>query len=84
MRLFPEEEKRKKMMKKGLPAIFTLAWTPIVWMVLAFLLGPSLERLIPSWQVVVGILVLLTLLFMMVMLRLLTTLGLKISEKSVD
>jgi hypothetical protein len=62
MRLFPEKEKMKVFMKKGLPLIFAVAWTPMVWMLLLAVLGPAMQYLFGSWQVVVAVLAVSTVL----------------------
>lgn len=61
MRFFPDKEKLKKMMRGGLPLIFAVAWAPMVWMLLAALLGPVMGYLFSSWQAVVAILSVATL-----------------------
>lgn len=61
MRLFPDKEQLKKMMRGGLPLIFAVAWAPMVWMLLAALLGPVMGLLFSSWQPVVAILSVATL-----------------------
>jgi len=62
MKLFPDREKLKRYMKAGLPLIFAVAWTPVVWMLLAALFGPPMQRLFSAWQPVVAILAASTLL----------------------
>jgi hypothetical protein len=81
MKLFPDEQKRKKFMKGGLPVVFTIAWTPIVWMLLASLLGPVIEPVFHSWQPVVLIIGVMTLLSMLLLIRLFKTVGLKSFDK---
>lgn len=84
MKWFPEKEKRKKYMKFGLPAVFTIAWTPVVWTVVAALLGPPMERVFSSWQPVVAVLSVATLLVMTLLLRVVRTAGLKFNEKGAE
>lgn len=62
MGLLPGRDKLKVFMKKGLPLVFAVAWAPMVWMLLAAVLGSTMERLIGSWQVTVVVLALTTLL----------------------
>jgi len=77
MKFFPDEEKKKRFMKNGLPVVFAVAWTPIIWMVLAAVLGPVLERVLPVWQLVVLIIAMLSVLAMVMLVRLFRLLGLK-------
>ncbi|ACF11712.1 conserved hypothetical protein [Chlorobaculum parvum NCIB 8327] len=77
MKFFPDEEKKKRFMKNGLPVMFAVAWTPIIWMVLAAVLGPVLERVLPVWQLVVLIIAMLSVLAMVMLVRLFRILGLK-------
>jgi len=77
MKFFPDEEKKKRFMKNGLPVVFAVAWTPIIWMVLAAVLGPVLERVLPVWQLVVLIIAMLSVLAMVMLVRLFRILGLK-------
>lgn len=77
MKFFPDEEKKKRFMKNGLPVVFAVAWTPIIWMVLAAVLGPVLERVLPVWQLVVFIIAMLSVLAMVMLVRLFRLLGLK-------
>jgi ribose/xylose/arabinose/galactoside ABC-type transport system permease subunit len=51
MRLFPDREKLKSFMKKGLPVVFTVVWAPMIWMLLASLFGPLANRLFTVWQI---------------------------------
>ncbi len=62
MRLFPEKEKMNTFRKKGLPIIFAVAWTPMVWMLMVALLGPAMQYLFADWRPIVAILVVSTLL----------------------
>lgn len=78
MKFFPDEEKKKRFMKNGLPVVFAVAWTPIIWMVLAAVLGPVLERVLPVWQLVVLIIAMLSVLAMVMLVRVFRILGLKI------
>jgi len=81
MKLFPDEQKRKKFMKGGLPVVFTIAWTPIVWMLMASLVGPVVDPVFQSWQPVVLIIGVTTLLAMLLLIRLFRGGGLKIFDK---
>jgi hypothetical protein len=81
MKLFPDEQKKKKFMKSGLPVVFTIAWTPIVWMLLASLMGPVIEPVFHSWQPVVLIIGVMTLLAMLLLIRLFRSVGLKVFDK---
>lgn len=80
MKLFPEKEKRKRFMKNGLPVIFTVAWTPVVWMLLATLLGPPMQQLFTAWQPVMLIIGVSTIIVMLILFRLFRRTGLKIFE----
>ncbi|HWR01507.1 MAG TPA: hypothetical protein VN371_06550 [Chlorobaculum sp.] len=82
MGLFPEREKMKGYMKAGLPLIFAIAWTPVVWMVLAAVFGPPMQRLFSAWQPVVAILVAATLLAMVGLVRLFRSIGLRYFDKA--
>ncbi|NTU53607.1 MAG: hypothetical protein HGA97_07935 [Chlorobiaceae bacterium] len=82
MKWFPEKEQRKRFMKRGLPTMFAIAWTPVIWMLLAALLGPLLDQWFTSWQPVVLILGAATLLVMIMLLRLLRNTGLKFFDKN--
>jgi len=77
MKLFPDRDKLKKYMKAGLPLIFAVAWTPVVWMLLAAVFGPPMQRLFSAWQPVVAILVVTTCLAMIGLVRLFRHVGLK-------
>jgi len=81
MKLFPDEQKKKKFMKGGLPVVFTIAWTPIVWMLLASLMGPVIEPVFHSWQPVVLIIGVMTLVAMLLLIRLFRGAGLKVFDK---
>jgi hypothetical protein len=81
MKLFPDKEKRKNFMKGGLPIILAVVWTPIIWMTLAAVLGPAMERVIGVWQVNVIILAVATVLAMIGLIRLFKMTGLKFFEK---
>jgi hypothetical protein len=61
MRLFPEREKMKVFMSRWLPVLLAVAWAPLVWMILAALLGSWLQSISCSWQVVMIVLALATL-----------------------
>jgi hypothetical protein len=78
MRLFPEREKMKTFMKKGLPIIFAVAWTPMVWMLMVALLGPVIQHLFADWRLIVSILVVATLLVMIGLVILFRRYALKI------
>ncbi len=82
MGLFPEKEKMKGYMKAGLPLIFAVAWTPVVWMLLAAIFGPPMQRLFSTWQPVVGILALMTILVMAGLVRLFRSIGLRNFDKA--
>ncbi|NTU93590.1 MAG: hypothetical protein HGB29_05390 [Chlorobiaceae bacterium] len=81
MRLFPEKEKLKAIMKRWLPLLFAVAWTPMVWMLLAALIGPLMVRLFGSWQPVVAVLVVSTALVTGGMIAVFRRYGLKIFEE---
>ncbi|MBN1928985.1 MAG: hypothetical protein JW764_05535 [Chlorobiaceae bacterium] len=82
MKLFPDEAKKKRFMKRGLPAIFAVAWTPIVWMAIAALLGPVLERIVPAWQLVFVVIATATALAMVGVVRFFRFMGLKVFGES--
>jgi hypothetical protein len=82
MRVFPSRETMKAFMRKGLPFIFAVAWTPVVWMLLATLLGPAMERLFGAWQVVLAALVVATLSVTFALTQLFRRYGLKIFGES--
>ncbi len=68
MKLFPDFETKKRFMKTGLPIIAGIAWSPIIWIVVLAVLGPSLFALTASWPVTLAItffVVLFTALFLM-------------------
>jgi len=81
MKLFPDEQQKKRFMKNGLPVIFAVAWTPIVWMLLVLVAGPLMERMFNAWQPVVIILGFVTVLVMMALIRLFKMAGSRIFEK---
>lgn len=81
MRLFPEKAKMQALMKKGLPVIFAVAWTPVVWMLMTAILGNAMERMIGSWQPVVAILGLTTIAVMSVLVIAFRRYGLKIFDE---
>jgi len=78
MRLFPEREKMKAFMKKGLPIIFAVAWTPMVWMLMVALLGPAMQHLFADWRTIVAILMVSTILVMVGMVVIFRRYALKI------
>lgn len=78
MKIFPDEEKKKRFMKHKLPLVFAVAWTPIVWMALASVLGPLLERMVPVWQLVVLVIALVTALAMVGIVRFFRFIGLRV------
>ncbi|NTV03029.1 MAG: hypothetical protein HGB04_09680 [Chlorobiaceae bacterium] len=80
MRLLPEREKLKAFMKKGLPLIFAVAWTPVIWMALALLFGSVMERMFRSWQAAIGVLGVLALLLMAALVHLFRRYGLRMFE----
>ena len=81
MGLLPDREKLKAFMKKGLPLIFAVAWTPVLWMALAALFGQPMERLFGSWQAALGILGAAAVLLMAALMLLFRRYGLKIFEE---
>ncbi|NTV67470.1 MAG: hypothetical protein HGB06_07285 [Chlorobaculum sp.] len=82
MRLFPDEQTKKRFMKNGLPVIFGVVWTPIIWMLLVSIAGPLMQRMFQAWQPVVISLALVTLLVMVVLIRLFKIAGSRFFEKS--
>jgi membrane protease YdiL (CAAX protease family) len=82
MKWFPEMEKRKRFMKSGLPVIFTVAWTPVVGMLLAMLLGPPMQKIFVSGLPVMLVIGVLTLIVMLVLYRLFRQIGLKIFDQN--
>ncbi|NTW52154.1 MAG: hypothetical protein HGB22_06155 [Chlorobiaceae bacterium] len=82
MGLFPEREKMMRYMKAGLPLIFAVAWTPVIWMLLAAVFGPPMQRLFSSWQPVVAILATATVLVMVGLVRLFRSIGLRNSDNA--
>jgi len=84
MGFFPDRDKLKAFMKKGLPLIFAVAWTPVLWMALAALFGSAMERLLGSWQVTVGILGVAALLLMGTLVLLFRRYGLGIFQVMSD
>ncbi|HHE07759.1 MAG TPA: hypothetical protein ENL01_02440 [Chlorobaculum parvum] len=78
MKIFPNEEEKKRFMKHKLPLVFAVAWTPIVWMALTFMLGPLLERMVPVWQLVVLVIALATALAMVGIVRFFRFIGLRV------
>jgi hypothetical protein len=82
MKLFPDEQKKRKFMKNGLPAVFAIAWTPIIWMLLVMVAGPLMERMFHAWQPVVIIIGIMTLLVMFALIRLFKMAGSRFFEKS--
>lgn len=81
MRLFPKKETLQAFMTKGLPLIFAVAWIPVVWMLLVTVFGPVLERLFGTWQPVVGVLVVSTVLVTTALTIAFRRYGLKIFEE---
>jgi hypothetical protein len=55
MRLFPDREKLKRAMQKGLPLVMSLAWGPVVWMVLALLVGSPIQHMTGSLPATISI-----------------------------
>jgi hypothetical protein len=82
MGLFPDREKLQRFMKSGLPLIFAIAWTPVVWMLLAAVFGPPMQRVFSAWQPVVAILASATLLVMVGIVRLFRRVGLRSFDKA--
>lgn len=82
MRLFPDEQTKKRFMKNGLPVIFGVVWTPIIWMLLVSIAGPLMQRMFQAWQPVVISLALATLLVMVALIRLFKMAGSRFFEKS--
>jgi membrane protein YdbS with pleckstrin-like domain len=80
MKLLPDKEKKKKFMKNGLPVIFAVAWTPIIWMVLVSIAGPLMERMFHAWQPVVIIIAVATVLVMIALIRLFKMAGSRIFD----
>ena len=61
MKFFSDSDAKKRFMKTGLPIMFGIAWTPIIWMVFTASLGPVLFALTGSWPVTLGVTVLIVL-----------------------
>jgi len=78
MKIFPDEETRKRFMKNGLPVLLAVVWAPIIWMVLAAVLGPLLERVLPLWQLVFLVIGMMTVFAMVMLVRLFRIVGLKV------
>ncbi len=60
MKLFPDRARMKVLMGRGLPLVFAIAWAPLVWMLLAGVVGNALTSIFRSWQPVVAVLATLT------------------------
>ncbi len=68
MKLFSDSDAKKRFMKTGLPIIVAIAWSPIIWIVVAALLWPALFALTASWviaQVVILAVVVLVIFFLL-------------------
>ncbi|MEI7694628.1 MAG: hypothetical protein WCI64_03120 [Chlorobium sp.] len=68
MKLFPDKEQRKRWMKRALPFLFGIAWTPIILLLVTALFGKPLAALF-GWPVTLWISVILTLLCTTLFLR---------------
>ncbi|MBN1279890.1 MAG: hypothetical protein JW989_09030, partial [Chlorobiaceae bacterium] len=66
---------RKRFMKKGLPAILVFAWAPIVWLLLSSLLTPVLMQTTSSFMLAQGVIVPLTVLFLLIFIRVFRFIG---------
>ncbi|NTU68482.1 MAG: hypothetical protein HGB02_06355 [Chlorobiaceae bacterium] len=84
MGLFPDKDKMKVVMKNGLPLIFAVAWTPVLWMVLAVVFGSAMEHLLGSWQAAIGLLGVSALLLMAALSLLFRRYGLGIFDATRD
>jgi hypothetical protein len=78
---FSDREKLKARMKQWLPLIFTVAWSPVIWMVLTILLGSWMHYVIGVWWVVLVILSVSTLLVMTALFRIFRSFSLQIFDE---
>ena len=82
MKLFPDEEQKRRFMKTGLPVIFGIAWAPIITMVVMALLGPALIALTGSLALMLGVIFIITMLVTSLLLWFFMRIGRKFhSEK---
>jgi hypothetical protein len=55
MKLFPDLDTKKRFMKTGLPIIVGIVWSPIIWVIVLYALGPLLFSLTASRDVTLAI-----------------------------
>jgi hypothetical protein len=77
MKLFPDFETKKRFMKTGLPIIFGIAWSPIVWIVVIATIGQGVFALTGSWLVTQALILVIVLFVMALFLRVFMRIGSK-------
>jgi hypothetical protein len=68
MKLFTDAEKRKRFMKRGLPYLLGIAWTPIIGVVVTAAVGKPVAGLI-GWQSTLAVTGLITLVVVYLLLK---------------
>ncbi len=81
MKLFPDVETRKRFMKTALPVIFGMAWTPIIWMMVLWAVGPSLFALTGSWPVSLSAIIIIVLLVTSLFIKFFVRIGRKFNNE---
>ncbi|MFZ4801226.1 MAG: hypothetical protein ACOYLR_04440 [Chlorobium sp.] len=80
MKLIPDAESRKRLMKHTLRSLLGIAWSPIIGLVIIALFGNPIALLI-GWQSTFIVCALLTLLATVLFVRVFNTSGKKINGK---
>jgi membrane protein YdbS with pleckstrin-like domain len=83
MKLFPDNETKKRFMRIWLPYILGFAWVPIIWILFIAVLGPLLFVLTGSWILVQGLILFLAIYVVYLLLRIFRRFNLRFyGEKS--
>ncbi len=77
MKLFPDFETKKRFMKTGLPIIFGIAWSPIIWMVVIAILGQGVFALTGSWIITQAVVLAIVAFMLYLLLRVFMQVGSK-------
>jgi len=78
MKLFPDKETRKRLMKPVLTAVVGVAWLPIIWLLLSATFGTLLSAFTGSWIAAHSIILFFAIVVTLLLLRLFIRLGDKI------
>ena len=81
MKLFPDVESRKRFMKTSLFFLLGIAWTPVIWVIVAAMVGKPMVALM-GWPVMLGISGMMTLFFIFLFLRFFNRSGKKFNDDS--